>query len=99
MAHLNGRTLTKQELSAYCGDLSQIAGIRFMTLGDGAEGGVRIADVRSGSGLRFQVSLDRGMDISMAEIVSLHRHASGKGHQEGTVELEFAEGGMSIRFR
>jgi hypothetical protein len=59
--------LTKQELTRYCGDLSQIAGVRFMTLADGPERGVRIADVRSGSGLRFQVSLDRGMDISLAE--------------------------------
>jgi hypothetical protein len=38
-----------------------------MELQDGPEAGVRIADVRSGSGLRFQVSLDRGMDISVAE--------------------------------
>jgi hypothetical protein len=38
-----------------------------MQLQDGLEAGVRIADVRSGSGMRFQISLDRGMDISVAE--------------------------------
>jgi hypothetical protein len=38
-----------------------------MKLQDGPEEGVRIADVRSGSGLRFQISLDRGMDISVAD--------------------------------
>ena len=49
------------------GDLSQVAGIRLMQLSDGFESGVRIADVRTGSGLRFQVSMDRGMDISLAD--------------------------------
>jgi hypothetical protein len=38
-----------------------------MELRDGPEAGVRIAEVRSGSGLRFQVTLDRGMDISVAD--------------------------------
>jgi hypothetical protein len=61
------RNLTRQDLAAYTGHLSQVAGVRMMTLNDGRENGVRIADVRTGSGFRFQVSLDRGMDISMAE--------------------------------
>lgn len=67
MAHLYGRTVTRQELEKHVGHLSQVAGVRMMELQDGAEKGVRVADVRSGSGLRFQVSLDRGMDISAAE--------------------------------
>jgi len=67
MPVLGGKTMTKRELLNRVGDLSQIAGIRLMTLADGYEAGVRIADVRTGSGLRFQVSLDRGMDISMAD--------------------------------
>lgn len=67
MTVLFGQRLSRQEILAHVGDLQQVAGIRMMELRDGLENGVRIADVRTGSGLRFQVSLDRGMDISMAE--------------------------------
>jgi hypothetical protein len=67
MPSLFGRDIGKRDLLIRTGDLSQVAGIRMMTLADGAEQGVRIADVRTGSGLRFQVTLDRGMDISLAE--------------------------------
>jgi hypothetical protein len=67
MAELYGRELTRQEIFARAGALSQLAGTRLMTLTGGKEQGVRVADVRTGSGLRFQVSLDRGMDISLAE--------------------------------
>lgn len=67
MATLFGRSYSRQELEKRTGSLTQIAGVRMMELEDGREAGVRIADVRTGSGLRFQISLDRGMDISMAE--------------------------------
>lgn len=67
MAILFGRDYSKQELLSRVGDLSQVAGIRMLQLQDGFETAVRIADVRTGSGLRFQVSIDRGMDISLAD--------------------------------
>ena len=67
MARLFGRDITRRALLDRTGDLMQVAGIRLMTLADGPESGVRIADCRTGSGLRFQVTLDRGMDISVAE--------------------------------
>jgi hypothetical protein len=67
MAMLFGREISRSELQSLVGDLSQIAGIRLLELQDGFERGVRIADLRTGSGLRFQVSLERGMDIAMAE--------------------------------
>jgi hypothetical protein len=67
MATLFGQSYGRKEIIARVGQLSQIAGIRMMQLRDGVESGVRIADVRTGSGLRLQVSLDRGMDISVAE--------------------------------
>ena len=66
MAILFGQQYTREELLTRVGDLTQVAGVRMMELSDGAERGVRIADVRTGSGLRFQISLDRGMDLSMA---------------------------------
>ncbi len=67
MPSLFGRDIGRDDLLKRVGDLSQVAGIRMMVLADGAERGVRIADVRTGSGLRFQVTLDRGMDLSLAE--------------------------------
>jgi hypothetical protein len=48
------------------GDLSQIAGIKLGEWSDGSERGLRVADVRTGSGLGFTVLLDRGMDICLA---------------------------------
>ena len=67
MPILNGKHYSRRELEQRVGHLSQVAGVRMMELQDGPEAGMRIAEVRSGSGLRFQVSLDRGMDISVAE--------------------------------
>ena len=51
---------------SYVGDLSQVAGIRLAEWTDGVERGLRVADVRTGSGLAFSVLLDRGMDIGPA---------------------------------
>jgi galactose mutarotase-like enzyme len=67
VATLFGRTISRRELERRIGDLSQVAGVRLMRLQGGREEGVRIADVRTGSGLRFQMTLDRGMDISLAD--------------------------------
>ena len=67
MTTLFGRQWTRQELLTFVGDLSQVCGIRPVTLADGPERGVRAADVRTGDGLNFTVLLDRGMDIGPAE--------------------------------
>ena len=61
------KQFNRRDLERRIGHLSQIAGVRLMELQEGPEAGVRIAEVRSGSGLRFQVTLDRGMDISLAD--------------------------------
>ena len=71
MATLFGKNYSRRELEQRVGHLSQIAGVRLMQLLEGKETDVRTADVRSGSGLRFQISLDRGMDISVAEYKSM----------------------------
>ena len=55
-----------KELFPYIGTMKQLAGIRTSVLDDGRGRGVRIADVNNGSGLRFTVLLDRGMDIGEA---------------------------------
>jgi hypothetical protein len=67
MSHLFGRNWTRRELMARVGDISQLGGIRNLTLNDGNENGVRAVEVRSGTGFRFVVLPDRGMDISEAD--------------------------------
>lgn len=66
MAYLFNRNWTRAELQNYIGDLSQVAGIKLCEWGEGAERGLRTAEVRTGSGLAFSVLLDRGMDIGPA---------------------------------
>ena len=58
--------MNENELKPYIGSMDQLAGIRTSVLDDGKGRGVRIADVDNGSGLRFTVLLDRGMDIGSA---------------------------------
>ncbi len=67
MSQLFGRKWTRAELMERVGDISQLGGIRNVTLNDGNENGVRAVEVRTGTGFRFTVLLDRGMDISEAE--------------------------------
>ncbi len=64
MALVFGKELSKAEVSRHVGDVSQIAGVRQVTLGDGPENHVRALEFRTGSGLEFDVLADRGMDIS-----------------------------------
>jgi hypothetical protein len=67
MAQLFGREYAREELRAMTGSLAQVAGIRLGELTDGKARGMRVADVYTGSGLRFTVLLDRAMDIGAAE--------------------------------
>jgi hypothetical protein len=67
MPELFGKTYSVEELRQRAGTMSQFAGIRPATLNDGMENGVRILEVYTGSGLRFTVLPDRGMDLGRAE--------------------------------
>ena len=58
--------MTEEELRPYIGTMDQLARIRTSVLDDGRGRGIRMADVDNGSGLRFSVLLDRGMDIGDA---------------------------------
>jgi hypothetical protein len=49
------------------GDMAQVAGIRLVELADGRARGLRAADVYTGSGFRFQVLVDRGLDLGAAD--------------------------------
>ena len=67
MPDLFGRTLSRRDLAAHAGSLSAYGGVRLLTLGDGAERGVRMLEFRTGTGLRFTVALERAMDIVEVE--------------------------------
>ena len=67
MVELFGRNLSRRDVSAHCGALSQFAGVRLMTLGDGVERGIRMLEFRTGTGLRFTVLIDRALDIADCE--------------------------------
>lgn len=58
--------MTAKQLKPYVGTMKQLAGVRTSVLDDGRGRGVRVADCDNGSGLSFQILLDRGMDIGRA---------------------------------
>ena len=64
MVQLYGQTLSRREVAERAGMLSQFAGVRLVTLGDGVERGVRMLDFRTGTGLRFTALVDRALDIA-----------------------------------
>ncbi|MFF4597639.1 aldose 1-epimerase family protein [Amycolatopsis sp. NPDC001319] len=63
MTDLYGQTHDRRELAARGG----AGGVRLVTLADGAERGVRALEFRTGSGLAFEVLVDRAMDLGAAE--------------------------------
>jgi len=67
MPQLFGRSWTAQELRERTGGLAQLAGIRLLERADGATRGMRVAEVWTGSGLRFEVLIDRALDVGAAE--------------------------------
>jgi galactose mutarotase-like enzyme len=58
--------MKKSEILGYIGNQAQIGGARHYELTDGRSRHLRAIDVDSGSGLRYTVLPDRGMDISLA---------------------------------
>lgn len=67
MPFLHNRQYTPLELKQLAGDLQALAGVRLVEYQEGKMRGLRVAQVWTGSGFRFDVLLDRGMDIGMAE--------------------------------
>jgi hypothetical protein len=67
MVELYGRSLTRREVARHAGMLSQFAGVRLMTLGDGVERGIRMLEFRTGTGFRFTVLVDRALDVADCE--------------------------------
>jgi hypothetical protein len=65
------RAWTRRELEARVGRIEQVGGIRRLRLSEGPEAGVEQIQIRTGSGLAYTVSPERGLDISMAEFGSV----------------------------
>ena len=61
------RAWTRRELEARVGRIEQIGGVRRLRLAEGPEAGVEQIQVRTGSGLAYTISPERGLDISLAE--------------------------------
>ena len=67
MVELYGKKMSRLAVAEHAGSLSQFAGVRLMTLGDGVERGVRVLEFRTGTGLRFTVLIDRAFDLGDCE--------------------------------
>lgn len=61
------RAWTRRELEARVGRIEQIGGVRRLRLAEGPEAGVEQIQIRTGSGLAYTISPERGLDISLAE--------------------------------
>ncbi len=102
MVDLYGQTWTREQLKAYVGKASQLGGVRLAELSDGIARGVRVANVDTGSGLQYQVLLDRGMDIGVVRYKGaslVWESATGPVHpayfdREGLGWLRSFHGGM-----
>jgi hypothetical protein len=67
MPGLWGGDYRREDLLRRVGRLEQVAGVRLVTLGDGAERGVRVLEFRTGSGFQFDLLVDRAFDIGRCE--------------------------------
>jgi hypothetical protein len=63
LTELFGRAWSRGDLSRRVGRLGQAAGLRLVTLADGAERGVRVLEFSTGSGFDFEILVDRAFDI------------------------------------
>ncbi|QHT59577.1 aldose 1-epimerase family protein [Paenibacillus lycopersici] len=99
---LHGRPYTRREIEARVGRMEQIGGIRRMTLAEGNETGTSVIAVTTGAGLAYEVTPDKGLDISAASFAGASlawQSANGDAHpsyydDQGTAWLRTAAGGL-----
>ena len=73
----------RESIARHAGDLAAAGGVRAVVLDDGAARGLRVLEFRTGSGLAFDVLVDRAMDIGPAEFRGVGfgwRSATGLRH-------------------
>ncbi len=64
---LFGQRLSRMDLLRRVGGLSQVGRVRILSFDEGHARGTRFVDFRTGSGFRFSVLADRGLDVGPAE--------------------------------
>jgi hypothetical protein len=62
-----GREISRGDVLRRVGNFAQIGGMELLSHGEGYSRDCRFLDVRTGSGFRFSIELDRGMDPGYAE--------------------------------
>ena len=67
MVALFGQQYSRAELMRRVGHLSQIGGVQLLEAQDGPQRGVRLAEVRTGTGFQFKVAVERGMDVGYCD--------------------------------
>jgi hypothetical protein len=97
MVAIYGERLSRGDLARRSGMLSQFAGVRLMTLGDGVERGIRLLEFRTGSGFRFTVLVDRALDVADCEYrgAATGWHSPTGFRHPGLHEVE-GEGGLAF---
>lgn len=71
MPDLFGKNWSRHEVLRRCGDPAQCFGLRLVTCADGVERGLRVLEFNAGAGLRFDVLVDRCMDIGALAVGSV----------------------------
>jgi hypothetical protein len=77
------------------GCLEGYASARLVTLGDGAERGMRVLELRSGGGLEVEITIDRSFDIGRLALhgVTVSWHSPAGNRHPAHID-RFAEGGQ-----
>jgi hypothetical protein len=82
MPEIWDKNYRREDLLRCVGRLEQVAGVRLVTLGDGAERGVRVLEFRTGTGFAFDVVVDRAFDVGRCEVSGPPRLAlEGRVHR------------------
>lgn len=86
------RTLKPEQWHGKISHRAQLGGIETFIIDDGAGRGTRIAWINTGTGLRFKVVIDRGMDI--ADAFYNEHSLAWLSHAGITSPQPFSDGGM-----
>jgi hypothetical protein len=97
MPTLFGRQWSHKDLIRQFGDPSQIFGVRLVTCDDGPERGLRVLEFDTGCGFRFDVLVDRCMDIGSMKLgaAAIGWH-SPTGFRHPWLHEVDAEGGLGF---
>jgi hypothetical protein len=89
------RALDLQAITQRYGCLEGYASARLVTLGDGAERGMRVLELRSGGGLEAEIAIDRSFDIGRLALhgVTVSWHSAAGNRHPAHID-RFAEGGQ-----